>query len=345
MPVPPLPKLKVQQLPQLGGKSLTQVKKILETHGWDFGYWGGFGKFANVEIWVNAADPSIVRIDKTGNIVSPHILINEPNAVGLFPHVHKESHDVFDARIDIPAIKFDDYGSPSTKIADVHIRIKSYWFDKYESAWLNYNRTGDISIIENLYFLDLINRIIDDEEINMFVVLMKCEKCGNSKEFWLKDPREEGFWCKCGYARKPMRNYHNSVFLEYFEMELAGAATIDDVIKNAKGEHLYFDELAVREKIKEFPFPNLSWQDGCDITSIISHNINQDEFRKKLSQEIDLEELLTAIARLNPRIDLPGLRNYLGKIKLPLSERDVLAMEKMIEQNFYNPEIYTVTDW
>jgi|GEM_PF-5350739 len=159
MPVPPLPKLKVQQLPHLGGKSLTQVKKILETHGWNFGYWGGFGKFANVEIWVNAADPSIVRIDKTGNIVSPHILINEPNAVGLFPLVHKESHDVFDPMKDPPAIRFDDRGNPVLQLitrADfeaTHIPIKSYWFDKYQSAWLHYNRTGDASQIENLYFL------------------------------------------------------------------------------------------------------------------------------------------------------------------------------------------------
>jgi len=179
----------------------------------------------------------------------------------------------------------------------------------------------------------------------MFVIQMRCEKCGNSKEFWLKDPREEGFWCKCGYARSPMRRSHDSVFLEFFEMELAGAATIDDVIKKAKDEHIYFDELAVREKIKGFPFPNLSWQDGCDIAAIIFDNISQDEFRKILSQEVDIEELLMVIARLNPRIDILGLRNYLSKVKLPLSKKDVLEMEKAIEQKFYHPEIYVVTDW
>lgn len=179
----------------------------------------------------------------------------------------------------------------------------------------------------------------------MFAVVMKCERCGNSREFWLRDLCEEGFWCNCGYVRKPMQNYHNSTFLEFFEMELSGASTVDDVVNKAKDEHIYFDELAVREKLKGFPFPNLSWQDGCDIASIIFDNLNQDEFRKKFLRITDTKELLAFISKLNPRIDIPALRDHLTKIRLPLSEKDVLEMEKMIEEYFYIPEIYTVTDW
>lgn len=147
----PVAKFKVQQLPPLGGMSLTQVKKTLEANGWDFGYWGGFGKYANIEVWVNNTDTSIVRIDKTGNLVSPSVLAKEPDAVGLHPHIHKESLDSKPGGP--PSVKFNDYGNPSTEIADIHIRIKSYWFDKYASAWLHFNKTGNISIIEKLYFL------------------------------------------------------------------------------------------------------------------------------------------------------------------------------------------------
>jgi len=131
--------LKAQELPTMEGKSLTQVHDLLLDHGWGFGNWGNH---ANVEIWTNEFDNSIVRVDKTGNVNKDFY-----NAVGHSPHVHRQAWD------DPYAPAFDDLGDLSTDFRKTHIPITNYWFDQYENAWRYYNRTGDDSWISQLYHL------------------------------------------------------------------------------------------------------------------------------------------------------------------------------------------------
>ncbi|MBL8099954.1 MAG: hypothetical protein JNK81_12275 [Anaerolineales bacterium] len=128
-----------QKLPPLQGKSLSQIKKTLEINGWNFGYWG---HGANVEVWVNNVDSSIIRLDKTGNVVTQF-----PNAVGHMPHYHRQAWDEWNAP------SFDDFGNETTDIVKKHILITNYWFDQYRNSWLHYNRTGDDSWIKQLYFM------------------------------------------------------------------------------------------------------------------------------------------------------------------------------------------------
>ncbi len=130
---------RAQQLPSVQGKSITQIRNMLEDGGWQFGYWG---TMANVEVWVNNIDPSIIRIDKTGNIVK-----NIPDAVGHTPHLHRQMFD------DPRAPSFNDLGILTTDFRGKHIPITNYWFDKYVNEWLHYNRTGDSSLIDPLYHL------------------------------------------------------------------------------------------------------------------------------------------------------------------------------------------------
>lgn len=178
----------------------------------------------------------------------------------------------------------------------------------------------------------------------MELVLKECSKCKTLKEFWLRNAYEDGFFCKCGYYQI-MHNYHGADFEDHLISQAPAFITLDRMLELAREEHLHFDELIIREKLLSFDFNNLSEQKLHEIVGIIIESHDSYRFRKALIKFKDIDAIIGEIAKLNPRIDLPKLRDYLTKIRLPLSEKDVLEMEKMIEEYFYNPEIYTVTDW
>jgi|GEM_PF-3848005 len=179
----------------------------------------------------------------------------------------------------------------------------------------------------------------------MDLVLLKCQRCGTVKEFWLRDPYyEESFLCKCGHYRA-MHGYYQGGFEDYLVSKVSFATTLEEVLELARKEHIHFDNSSLREKLSSFNFGHLSELELHQVAEIMMRSDDDNRFRKELTQYKDIDSIIRAVGKLSPRIDLPKLRDYLGKIDLPLSEKDVLEMEKVIEEYFYNPEIYTVTDW
>ena len=178
----------------------------------------------------------------------------------------------------------------------------------------------------------------------MELVLKGCPKCLRLKEFWLRNASEDGFFCKCGYHLK-MRNYHGAAFADSFIAQLPASPSLEGILELAGQEHLYFDDTSLRKKLASFNFDNLSEHQLHEIVDILIENHDVYRFRKKLGQFEEAEVMLREIAKLNPRIDIQSLREYLVNFALPLSENEIIKMEKTIEQNFYHPEIDVVTEW
>jgi len=178
----------------------------------------------------------------------------------------------------------------------------------------------------------------------MQLILKECSKCKTLKEFWLRSAHEDGFFCKCGHYQI-MHNYHGPDFEDYLVGQLPSSATLDEVLELATREHFRFDNAQLGKKLLSFNLGSLSELELHQIAETIIESHDSCRFRKVLIKLKDIDAILGEVAKVNPRIDLPNLRDYLGQVGLPLSEKDVLTMEEMIEKKFYHPEIYMVTDW
>jgi len=178
----------------------------------------------------------------------------------------------------------------------------------------------------------------------MQIVLKECHNCGTIKEFWLKDTQEAGFYCKCGSSQK-MRNYYGADYMDYFIGLLDSPLTLENILDLAQKHHMHIDHSGLRRELSGYNLANLTEAEFYQVMELVWRSNDVFRFRKALMQYTDLEQMLQAIANHNPRIDLPGLRGYLEQFDLPLTEKQVIEMEKEIEQSFYHLEIDEVTYW
>lgn len=178
----------------------------------------------------------------------------------------------------------------------------------------------------------------------MEIVRQYCSFCRFEKEFWLKNTREPGFYCKCGVNRI-MHNYYGAEYIDYFSGMIRDPITVEGLMQLATEEHMVIDPDQLRNKLQKYDLANLTEQEFFDMLRDVVRSDSVFRFRTELMQFTDAEQMLRAIAKLNSRIDIPGLRRYLDQLKLPLGERQVIQMEQAIEREYYNPEIDVFTEW
>ena len=178
----------------------------------------------------------------------------------------------------------------------------------------------------------------------MQIVLKDCARCRTIKAFWLRNTREEGFYCKCGINRK-MRNYYGADYVDYFISLIRDPLTVEGLLNLAAKEHMHIEPGELHRKLQAYNLDHLTEPELHEMVMLVLASDDVFRVRKELARFTDIEQMLHAIAKYNPRIDIPGLREYLGGLGLPLSEEAVIEMEKAIEHRFYHFEIEHVTEW
>ena len=175
----------------------------------------------------------------------------------------------------------------------------------------------------------------------MQIDVLKCQKCGTIKTVWILNEFEGSFFCGCGSPHK-MYRYFDSSYGDYFISLLRDPITMESILELAKKEHLHIDPEKLWQQLKAYNLSNLSEQELHEIIMIIAKNHDKFWFRKQLTTFQEDDQMLHAIENLNPRIDIPRLREYLSDLELPLSETEVIQLESVIKEKFYNSEIDTI---
>ena len=142
-----------------------------------------------------------------------------------------------------------------------------------------------------------------------------------------------------------MHNYYDASYADYFISLVREPVTFESLVDLAQQEFMRIDIDALIIKLGKYDLDNLSEQDFYDVIKIVLSSNDIYRLRSLLHQTIDQELMLTIIANVNPRINIPKLKAYLSTKNLPLSNDEVLAMERVIENDFYHSEIERVSQW
>jgi hypothetical protein len=177
----------------------------------------------------------------------------------------------------------------------------------------------------------------------MEITLHKCPNCGKQKIFWLKKRWEESFYCTCSHRK--LHNYYDAGYEDYFISLIRSPLSVQTLIDCAQQEYMRVNPAALKIKLEKYDLNNLSEQDFYDVVGIVLSSDDIYRLRLLLSQITDQGQMLSVVANVNPRIDIPKLKTYLEAKSFPLSNNDVVEMEKRIEDDYYHPEIDDVSQW
>jgi hypothetical protein len=178
----------------------------------------------------------------------------------------------------------------------------------------------------------------------MEISVQECVDCGAIKTFWLRSGLEAGFRCPCGSGRIT-RSYFSGGYEDYFVSLLRDPLTLEDLLALAQKEHMQPDPGDLRQKLSGYDLAHLTEREFYDVVQIVLTSDNRLRFREELARMKDLESLVQIIAKANPRIDIPGLQDYLKDKAFPLSEGEIIDMEQAIDARLYHPEIVQIPEW
>lgn len=175
----------------------------------------------------------------------------------------------------------------------------------------------------------------------MQIDVLKCPGCGRIKTVWIMNEFEDSFFCECGHPRK-MYRYFSSSYGDYFIGLLRDPITVESLLTLAEEEHMCINPGKLRQELQGYDLSFLSEEELHEVIMIIYKNHDKFWFRKQLTGFQEADQMLRAIEKLNPRIDILKLREYLNNLGLPLSEAKVIQLETVIKERFYNPDIDTI---